>query len=343
MPKLPNCTRRRTQSLRHLACRSGWGNMKTRMLFAGAAVACAVGTSVHAATFTYSGALDYFTVVTSGSYEITAFGARGGGGDFPFGGGKGAEFGGTVSLMAGQQLTILVGGVGQPGSAYGYNGYGSGGGGGSFVVLSAGNAPLIVAGGGGGAAFQGSGQGGLLSTDGGAGQVPPGYIGGGFGGSNGNGGGSAYFYCRGGGGGGGGFYSGGSDPYDQAGVCGIGHVGASLLSGGAGGAPGGFGGGAGGFGGGGGGGGDQLSGGGGGGYSGGGGGNWNQAGGGGGSYIDQSVTETLALADANYDFGRVTIDLLGASVPEPTTWALMLVGFGGLGAALRRRRAVVAA
>lgn len=31
------------------------------------------------------------------------------------------------------------------------------------------------------------------------------------------------------------------------------------------------------------------------------------------------------------------------AVPEPATWALMLIGFGGLGAALRRRRARAAA
>ena len=30
-------------------------------------------------------------------------------------------------------------------------------------------------------------------------------------------------------------------------------------------------------------------------------------------------------------------------VPEPATWTMMLVGFGGMGAALRRRRALVAA
>jgi hypothetical protein len=33
----------------------------------------------------------------------------------------------------------------------------------------------------------------------------------------------------------------------------------------------------------------------------------------------------------------------GAAVPEPATWGLMLLGFGGLGAMLRRRRAALAA
>ncbi len=33
----------------------------------------------------------------------------------------------------------------------------------------------------------------------------------------------------------------------------------------------------------------------------------------------------------------------GGAVPEPSTWALMLIGFGGLGAAMRSRRKVVAA
>ena len=33
----------------------------------------------------------------------------------------------------------------------------------------------------------------------------------------------------------------------------------------------------------------------------------------------------------------------GGTVPEPTTWALMLVGFAGMGVALRRRRPVVIA
>ncbi|HEX5261997.1 MAG TPA: PEPxxWA-CTERM sorting domain-containing protein [Phenylobacterium sp.] len=32
----------------------------------------------------------------------------------------------------------------------------------------------------------------------------------------------------------------------------------------------------------------------------------------------------------------------GGGVPEPATWAMMLIGFGGLGAVLRRRRALAA-
>ena len=32
-----------------------------------------------------------------------------------------------------------------------------------------------------------------------------------------------------------------------------------------------------------------------------------------------------------------------SAAPEPATWALMIVGFGGIGAAVRRRRTQVAA
>ena len=30
-----------------------------------------------------------------------------------------------------------------------------------------------------------------------------------------------------------------------------------------------------------------------------------------------------------------------AAVPEPATWAMMLIGFGGIGASLRRRKRLV--
>lgn len=39
---------------------------------------------------------------------------------------------------------------------------------------------------------------------------------------------------------------------------------------------------------------------------------------------------------------RIGVFALSAAVPEPATWAIMLVGFGGLGAMLRRRRGQVA-
>lgn len=42
--------------------------------------------------------------------------------------------------------------------------------------------------------------------------------------------------------------------------------------------------------------------------------------------------------DANF---RVTGNLVGAAVPEPATWALMLLGFGAVGGSLRRRRQAV--
>ncbi|HXA39338.1 MAG TPA: PEPxxWA-CTERM sorting domain-containing protein [Phenylobacterium sp.] len=40
---------------------------------------------------------------------------------------------------------------------------------------------------------------------------------------------------------------------------------------------------------------------------------------------------------------NVSVDVTGGGVPEPAGWALMILGFGATGAALRRRRTVVAA
>lgn len=36
----------------------------------------------------------------------------------------------------------------------------------------------------------------------------------------------------------------------------------------------------------------------------------------------------------------VTLDSMGAAVPEPATWAFMILGFGAVGAAMRRRKPV---
>lgn len=50
----------------------------------------------------------------------------------------------------------------------------------------------------------------------------------------------------------------------------------------------------------------------------------------------------LSLGSASY-FGTASVVLSSASVPEPTAWGLMILGFGATGAALRRRRLALAA
>jgi len=45
----------------------------------------------------------------------------------------------------------------------------------------------------------------------------------------------------------------------------------------------------------------------------------------------------------NYDPAGLTVSLSVTSVPEPATWAMMLIGFGGMGVAIRSRRARAAA
>jgi hypothetical protein len=58
------------------------------------------------------------------------------------------------------------------------------------------------------------------------------------------------------------------------------------------------------------------------------------------SFTDDFVVTTLS-APATIDHSSFTYSLVSnlPAVPEPATWSLMLVGFGGLGALLRRRRA----
>ena len=149
--------------------------------------------------FNYSGSIVTYDVPTTGIYDITAYGASGGVsiGSVP---GLGAEIGGDFSLVSGDVLQILIGGVGSSSSI----GTGISGGGGSFVALGTSYekaTPLLVAGGGGGA--------------GGDGYInPPGTGGGGGGGFFSNGGGGGGSFSKGDGGqsfvsGGGGDFEGG--------------------------------------------------------------------------------------------------------------------------------------
>lgn len=54
--------------------------------------------------------------------------------------------------------------------------------------------------------------------------------------------------------------------------------------------------------------------------------------------------QDLGTLDLRHDASvNVKIDSVSGGVPEPTAWALMLTGFGGMGALLRRRRATALA
>src|ERR1700752_891306 len=102
--------------------------MKSLLLGAAALLALVAQASTARATpfvFAYTGSLVDFTIPTTDTYQILAFGAQGG--SFTFAdilspGGLGAEIGGDFSLTAGEVLQIAVGGAGS----------GAGGGGGSF-------------------------------------------------------------------------------------------------------------------------------------------------------------------------------------------------------------------
>ncbi|MER8125014.1 PEPxxWA-CTERM sorting domain-containing protein, partial [Acinetobacter baumannii] len=65
------------------------------------------------------------------------------------------------------------------------------------------------------------------------------------------------------------------------------------------------------------------------------------------SLLAAGPTESSPFEVSQFDFayptfnkGVLTFQLAGASspVPEPTSWALIIVGFGALGAAFRRQR-----
>ena len=89
--------------------------------------------------------IQHWEVPASGTYRITATGARGASAAPSQRGGAGAIIAGEIQLAAGDVLAIVVG---QQGSGQG-SGWSGGGGGGSFVVRA--GQPLVIAGGGGGA------------------------------------------------------------------------------------------------------------------------------------------------------------------------------------------------
>jgi hypothetical protein len=52
----------------------------------------------------------------------------------------------------------------------------------------------------------------------------------------------------------------------------------------------------------------------------------------------RSAALTSCTAGANNAVTGLTVSLASAAVPEPATWAMMMLGFGAMGAALRSRR-----
>jgi PEP-CTERM motif len=286
-----------------------------------------------AVTFNYTGA-DVSYTISPGAYRITVYGAQGGdacaSANCSGSGGRGAEA--SAVYRIGQTLNLRIG----VGGAAPADNEAAGGGGASFVDFEIGDPGLdvllLVGGGGGGGALDSGGSG----ATGGNGRTTPTDPQ-----SNGLG-------RTGAGGGGGGFSTNG-----QTNVSG-GEGGTSLSSGGAPGqfeAPGGFGGGGGAAV-------SEIGGGGGGGYNGGDGGYsvfdgdklTLVASQGGTSYANSSpdgcgpdggpacfVGELLLAVGAGGDGqglgnGSVVIEpVSGSPVPEPSTWAMLLLGFAGLG------------
>jgi hypothetical protein len=100
--------------------------------------------------FPYTGSIVEFTVPTSGTYKIEAWGARGGSKNSTTGP-HGAYSKSFVLLNKDERIKILVGEKGYPGCDSGENIYCGGGGGGTFIAKD--TTPLCVAGGGGSHTF----------------------------------------------------------------------------------------------------------------------------------------------------------------------------------------------
>lgn len=64
--------------------------------------------------------------------------------------------------------------------------------------------------------------------------------------------------------------------------------------------------------------------------------NWSESLGAGDTDHTGTVTLSPSATYSNGTYARFS--LVNAAVPEPATWAMMLVGFGGIGFAMRRRR-----
>jgi len=279
--------------------------------------------------FDFTGSMQTWTVPNGvSSIIVEAAGAQGGNSSYGVGG-LGANITGTIDVIPGEILNVVIGGQGSG------NVNSGGGGGGTFIVRQNGNIPLVIAGGGGGAGgYQETNPGALQdgkpaeALENGSDSQPSAnqwVIAPGYGGANGNGGTGGQSHRP--GGGGGGFFSDGGEYVAMYGGGQWGWGGNSYLNG----ATGGLGEGnnagmVGGFGGGGGG---ALGGGGGGGYSGGGGGTWSgynatdwgHGGGGGGSY--NSGTDPINSGGvqsgngyATFTFGLAPECLAGCLDPE---------------------------
>ena len=241
---------------------------------------------------------EVFIVPATGWYDFAVGGAPGGG---P--GGDGALVGGELFLTARTTLDIVVGDAGGGAFAFG-NGSGGSGGGGSFVFGAGGL--LFAAGGGGGGAFVGGAGGPGIGSPGGTGSyngaggfgVPRGYPG------------TGPDYVPGLPAQSGSFPNGGQGAQACFATGGCFPVAPRGGYGGGGGA----------------------------GYGGGGGGGGALGGAAGqGGYSVFSGRDSFGITGGNPGNGYVSIDFVGSSVPESSTWAMMLAGFSALGGMLLRR------
>jgi hypothetical protein len=280
--------------------------------------------------YNFAGMTQSFTVAATGIYSISALGGSGGSGltssNSVTSGGLATSARLTTQLNAGVTYNVIVGGAGANAMLAGNGG---GGGGGSFIFDNSNNLLLAVGGGGGGGSMANSNGGNAtLAGSGVTGQsfIAPvyGFAAGGRSGAFGTGGRSgAAASARNqplltGGAGGGGFLT-----YGGNGFLGFGGISAV-----AGGVIGGIG---------------NAGGGGGSGYSGGGGGGGAAAGGGGSSFSSAFADLTSeSVAESRGDgYVEFSLDRLLDPIPEPASWAMMLTGFGLIGATLRRRRMAV--